>query len=212
MMTLYFLFFCLFSSLALLSSVLVILSKSPVFSVLFLILTFCNVSGLLFLLNLEFLPITFLVVYVGAIAVLFLFVIMMLNIKLSELKSDSAHFYPIALLLSFVFFLDIFLLTQLDFVPLFFSFAHESFAIDSVSHYLNFMGGSLNCFHENNLQSIGRVLFVEHAFQFVLVGFVLLLAMVGAIVLTLQKTFLSKTQNVYLQVLQNFDKCVVFYS
>jgi len=129
-MSLFFAFFCLFSSLALLSAILVIASKNPIYSVLFLILSFCNVSALLFLLNLEFLPITFLVVYVGAIAVLFLFVLMMLNIKLTELKSESSHFLPVACLLGIVFVLELFVMIRLEFLPLTFSFVHSPFLSD----------------------------------------------------------------------------------
>jgi len=90
-MSIFFLSFCIFSSLSLITSILVILAKNPVFSALFLVLSFCNVSAILLLLSIEFLPIMFLVVYVGAIAVLFLFVIMMLSITQSELRRDATY-------------------------------------------------------------------------------------------------------------------------
>ena len=73
----------------------VIRAKNPVYSVLFLILIFCNVSGLLLLLNLDFFAMVFLVVYVGAIAVLFLFVVMMLNVKLAEINDNILRYLPI---------------------------------------------------------------------------------------------------------------------
>ena len=115
------------------SSFLVIFSRNPVYSILFLILSFCNVSSLLFLLQLEFLPISFLVIYVGAIAVLFLFVMMMLNIKLAELKDDSFHFVPIALFLIMIFTLEIFSLFCSEFVPLILSHvSHMTFLSDLV--------------------------------------------------------------------------------
>jgi NADH-quinone oxidoreductase subunit J len=211
-MTLFFFFFCIFSSLALLSSTLVIVSKNPVYSVLFLILTFCNVSSLLFMLNLEFLPITFLVVYVGAIAVLFLFVIMMLNIKLSDLKSETMHFVPAILLLACVFGLEIFVLTRIDFTPLILSSTHGQMISDFSNQGVSFFNSSFYFLVDHNMRSIGQVLFVEYPSQFIIVGYVLLLAMISAIVLTLQKTFISRTQNVYFQVLRDFDSCVTFYS
>lgn len=211
-MSVFYLFFCLFSSLALLSSVLVIVSKNPVYSVLFLILTFCNVSALLFLLNLEFLPITFLIVYVGAIAVLFLFVIMMLNIKLSELSTQKIHFLPIVSLLIGIFAFEIFLLMRLEFLPLTFSFAHASLLSDFSNQNVNFLSSSFFYSNEHNMRLIGQILFVEYSLQFVVVGYILLFAMLGAIVLTLQKTFLSKSQAVYFQVLRDFNACVSFYS
>jgi NADH-quinone oxidoreductase subunit J len=123
--------FYFFLSLAVLSSLLVILSPNPVYSVLFLILSFCNVSSLLFLLRLEFLPISFLVIYVGAIAVLFLFVMMMLNIKLTELKDESFHFAPIAFIFTVTFLVELFVLFRSEFVPLILSNSfHITFLTD----------------------------------------------------------------------------------
>ena len=82
------LLFDLFASIALISAAMVIVSRNPIHSVIFLILVFCNAAGLLLLLKIEFIAMMFLIIYVGAIAVLFLFVVMMLNIKINEL-SDS---------------------------------------------------------------------------------------------------------------------------
>jgi len=110
--------FYTFSSLAILSSFMVIMSKNPVYSVFFLILSFFNVSSLLFILRLEFLPIAFLVVYVGAIAVLFLFVMMMLNIKLAELNSDQFQYFFIVAVFALAFMLELILLVRSEFVPL----------------------------------------------------------------------------------------------
>lgn len=78
----------LFSSLAVLSASMVIISKNPIHSVIFLILAFCNATGLLLLLQIDFIAMMFLIIYVGAIAVLFLFVVMMLNIKINELSEN----------------------------------------------------------------------------------------------------------------------------
>jgi len=156
-MSLFFAFFCLFSSLALVSAILVIASKNPVYSVLFLILSFCNVSALLFLLNLEFLPITFLVVYVGAIAVLFLFVLMMLNIKLTELKAENAHFLPVACLLGVVFVLELFVMVRLGF-----PFVYSPFLDDLVNSNASFIDFPLFYLNESNMRSLGQILFVEY--------------------------------------------------
>ena len=95
--------FYIISSFSILSSFFVIISKNPIFSVLFLILSFTNVSCLFFLFNFEFLPISFLIVYVGAIAVLFLFVLMMLNIKLAELQESYNNFWAISIFLEYFF-------------------------------------------------------------------------------------------------------------
>ena len=100
--------FYAFSTVAILSGLMVIRAENPVHSVLFLILTFFNVSGLLLLLEVEFLAMVFLVVYVGAIAVLFLFVVMMLNIKLGRDSNDLFQYLPIGAIIGLIFLMEIF--------------------------------------------------------------------------------------------------------
>lgn len=112
--------FYVFAFFALLSGVMVIRSKNPVYSVLFLILVFCNVSGLLLLLNLDFFAMVFLVVYVGAIAVLFLFVVMMLNVKLAEINDNILRYLPIGGVFGLLFLGEIILLLEQDLVPVIF--------------------------------------------------------------------------------------------
>lgn len=109
--------FNVFAGLALLSGVMVIRAKNPVYSVLFLILVFCNASGLLILINLDFFAMVFLVVYVGAIAVLFLFVVMMLNIKLAEINDNILRYLPIGGMFGLLFLGEILLLLEQDLVP-----------------------------------------------------------------------------------------------
>ena len=89
------LLFYIFSSIAIVSSLMLISARNPVHSVLFLVLVFCNAAGLLILLETEFLAMLFLVVYVGAIAVLFLFVVMMLNVRVTELNQSLLRYIPI---------------------------------------------------------------------------------------------------------------------
>jgi len=110
--------FYLFSTLCILSGIMVIRSKNPVHSVLFLILVFCNASGLLILLGLDFFAMVFLVVYVGAIAVLFLFVVMMLNIKLVEINENILRYLPIGGLIGLIFLFEIFLIIDSDLIPI----------------------------------------------------------------------------------------------
>jgi NADH-quinone oxidoreductase subunit J len=110
--------FYFFSGFCILCSFFVIFSKNPIYSVFFLILTFCNVSSLLFLLRLEFLPIIFIVIYVGAIAVLFLFVMLMLNIKLAQLKVDNVNYIFLGFVFALVFIFELFFLLRFELVPL----------------------------------------------------------------------------------------------
>ena len=127
--TFLFYFFCFFG---LFSAFMVIRAKNPVYSVLFLILVFCNSAGLLLLLNLDFFALIFLIVYVGAIAVLFLFVVMMLNIKLTEVHESIFHYLPIGGFVGFIFFLEFYFLFNQEIVPLHldnFSQQNDSFLV-----------------------------------------------------------------------------------
>jgi NADH-quinone oxidoreductase subunit J len=173
--------------------------------------TFFNFSSLLLFLRLEFLSITFLVVYVGAIAILFLFVVMLLNIKHSELVEDKFEYFFLALLLAFVFLFEIFFMVRLEFsTPVIFSKAHTDFLSDfvCVSSSSNFF---LWHFFTHNARYLGLVLFTEYFFSFIVSGFILLLGMVGVIVLTLHKKFVAKSQNVFAQVLRDYQNSVVLY-
>ena len=127
--TFLFYFFCFF---VMFSAFMVIRAKNPVYSVLFLILVFCNSAGLLLLLNLDFFALIFLIVYVGAIAVLFLFVVMMLNIKLTEVHESIFHYLPIGGFVGFIFFLEFYFLFNQEIVPLHldnFSQQNDSFLV-----------------------------------------------------------------------------------
>ena len=205
--------FYFFSSLSILSSFFVITTKNPVFSILFLILSFVNVSCLLFLLNFEFLPISFLIIYVGAIAILFLFVLMMLNIKLAELQEVHSSFIPISVIFSFVFFVEFLFLFRSEFVflDLFnensINFLTEFLCVANLKTSFNPFFGSMS-----NLKSLAINLFSDHLLAFLLAGYLLLLALVAAITLTLQKSFVSKAQNTYAQILADYNNTVVNYS
>jgi NADH-quinone oxidoreductase subunit J len=200
-----------FSSLSFVSSSLVITSKNPVYSVLFLILSFVNVTALLLLLNLEFLPITFIVVYVGAIAVLFLFVLMTLNIKLAEVKQDRYQSAPLGIVITGVFLFTIALLLRSDIEPLVISLVHNELICDYTNQQ-SVLLSSLFHHNEHNIRSIGLILFTTYSFQFLIIGFILLFAMIGTIVLTLYKKFQSRNQAVYFQILRDFNTALSFYS
>jgi len=204
-------FFALFSSLSVLSATFVVISNNPVYSVLFLVLSFFNVSSLLFLLLFEFLPVVFIVVYVGAIAVLFLFVIMTLNIKLNELKNDNLYFAPILTLFLLVFILNTMILSRLEFVPLFHSVSHTSLLSDFSSLNVSLIAPILEYTKSNNMKIVSSVIFVDFNFHFVLIGMVLLFAMISSIILTLQKSFIAKNQNAFVQTLRDTNSSIFIY-
>lgn len=191
----------------------VILSKNPIYSVLFLIFSFCNASILLFLLQLDFLPIAFLIVYVGAVAVLFLFVLMMLNIKIAELRMESFTFMPLALLLLIAFTVELICLIRLDITPqVLIGSSQVSLLSDCTLNYFFIPKSSLQYLNDYNLRSIGQLLFVNYFMHFIVSGYALLLAMLGAIVLTLYKKFICKSQNIFSQVLRGFNESITHYS
>jgi NADH:ubiquinone oxidoreductase subunit 6 (subunit J) len=201
-----------FLSLFLLSSLMVILCSNPIYSLLSLILCFFNASSSLFLLEIDFIPVSFIVVYVGAIAVLFLFVIMMLNIKSSELTGFSSNFTPFVVLVAVSYFLLLFLSSL---------FENSNFLVASNNFYVffsDFFTSSADNINyvalqskNSNVFSIGIALFSSFSYQFIISSFVLLVAMLGTIALTLSKTFTVKAQSVYLQVLTDYKMATSNY-
>jgi NADH-quinone oxidoreductase subunit J len=187
--------FYLFSGLALSSAFMVVLSYNPVHSVLFLILVFCNATGILLLLEVEFLGLVFLVVYVGAIAVLFLFVVMMLNIKIGSEK-EAFKYLPIGFILGFLFILEVLVLLNKDLVQLFyfyptdFYYSEWFFNIDSI----------------NNIEVIGQFFYAKYFVVFLIAGLVILVSMVSAITITLKTRETLKRQFIHLQVSRNMTK------
>ena len=202
--------FIIFSAFCLTSSIFVIWTKNPIFSVLFLIFSFFNVSALLFLFNFEFLPIAFLVVYVGAVAVLFLFVLMMLNIKLAELLENYYNIVPVGLIFSFIFIYQLLFLLRFEF-ELFDNL--DKYSVFFLSDFSNISTIKTNFYNLNyaftNIKLLGFALFSNYLYHFLISGLVLLLAMIAAIVLTLQKNFVNKTQNVYKQILKDYNNAII---
>ena len=194
--------FYLFYLFILSSSLLVIFSENAVYSVLFLILTFCNIIFLLILMGAEFISFLLLIVYVGAIAVLFLFVVMMLNIKKSKKSLYFFYIYYIPL----IFILLIFLIDY--FWNLFFIFD----VLKETSITLHF----INWFNElqfiSNIETIGNNFYTNYSFLFLSAGCVLLVAMVGVIVLTIHQktTFLLKKQSINFQLIRSSKNIIKF--
>src|ERR1700761_7766422 len=163
--------FYLFSAIMIASAFMVIAARNPVHSVLFLILAFFNAAGLFVLMGAEFLAMILVVVYVGAVAVLFLFVVMMLDVDFAELKSGALQYLPIGALLGLI------LLAELVMVGGVWVMAPASkTALASATP------AGLS-----NTQALGRILYTQYVYYFQTAGLVLLVAMIGAIVLTLRQ-------------------------
>ena len=181
-----FLFFIV-SILIITSSLLVIVSKNPIHSVLFLILVFFNTSILFIFSNAEFLAMVVLIVYIGAVAVLFLFVIMMLDINITKLRQTFLNYLPIGLFVGFIILLElIYVVTQSKLQIV------EAFSVNN-----NIDNQILN-----NTVLIGNILYTNYFLLFQISGIILLVAMIGAIFLTIRKREGAKKQNIYKQTLK----------
>ena len=163
-------FFYLFSAIMIASAFMVIAARNPVHSVLFLILAFVNASGLFLLMGAEFLAMILVVVYVGAVAVLFLFVVMMLDVDFAELKQGFLQYLPIGSIIGIVVAIEL-LLVMLG-------FTQSDAALGA--------GASPIQANMSNTEALGLVLYTKYVYLFQASGLVLLTAMIGAIVLTLR--------------------------
>jgi NADH-quinone oxidoreductase subunit J len=178
-------FFYLFAGVACASAFMVIAGRNPVHSVLWLILTFVNAAGLFLLVGAEFLAMILIVVYVGAVAVLFLFVVMMLDVDFAELREGFLQYLPVGALVGLLFLVELILV-----VGTWVSGPGIAAAIKSPIPTAAQM---------TNTEAIGRVLYTTYVHYFQLAGIVLLVAMIGAIVLTLHHRPNVKRQNVSAQ-------------
>jgi NADH-quinone oxidoreductase subunit J len=183
-MTLPLFFFYVFSIIAVASALMVISARNPVHAVLFLILVFVNAAGLFMLAGAEFLALILIVVYVGAVAVLFLFVVMMLDVDFAELRQGLLQYAPIGVVVGLVLLLEL-LLVAGSFVV---SPEVTSAAVLPIDSAVD------------NTRALGQVLYTRYVYLFQGAGAVLLVAMIGAIVLTLRHKPNIKRQDPIKQV------------
>lgn len=169
------------------SSLLVIISKNPIHSVLFLILVFFNTSILFLFSNAEFLAMVVLIVYIGAVAVLFLFVIMMLDINITKLRQTFLNYLPIGLFVGFIILLELFYVVSQSKL----NFVQTSSIDNNISNQIL-----------DNTKIIGNILYTDYFLLFQISGIILLVAMIGAIFLTIRKREGIKKQNIYKQILK----------
>jgi NADH-quinone oxidoreductase subunit J len=186
--------FYAFSTVLVAAALLVVLARNPVHSVLWLILSFLSAAGLFVLLGAEFVAMLLIIVYVGAVAVLFLFVVMMLDVDFAELKAGMAQYMPLALLIGVV------LLIQLG-------LAYGTWAFsEGIDTRLGNPTPAIDQMH--NTKALGMILYDHYLLVFQLAGLVLLVAMVGAIVLTLRHRVDVKRQNVLAQMYRDPAKAM----
>jgi NADH-quinone oxidoreductase subunit J len=181
--------FYLFSITAIASGFLVVLARNPVHSVLWLILTFFSAAALFVLMGAEYVAMLLAIVYVGAVAVLFLFVVMMLDVDFVELKSGIAKYTPIGLLIGVV------LLMELGLV-----FGHWNFAEDAQNLRA---AVTPDMAKTHNTLALGKLIYTDYIYMFQASGMILLVAMIGAIVLTLRHRKDVKRQVIADQILRD---------
>jgi NADH-quinone oxidoreductase subunit J len=186
------LFFYLFAIVCIASAVMVITSRNPVHSVLYLILAFVNASGLFVLMGAEFLAMILIVVYVGAVAVLFLFVVMMLDVDFAELRQGLLQYLPVGLVVGFIFVAEL--------VAVGIAWVIRPSVPQSIPSPIPTT--------VTNTEAIGRVLYTDYVYYFQAAGIVLLIAMIGAIVLTLRHKPNIKRQNIADQVARTRETAI----
>nr|WP_321444431.1 NADH-quinone oxidoreductase subunit J [uncultured Cohaesibacter sp.] len=187
-------FFYLFSAILLGSGLMVIGSRNPVHSVLFLILAFFNAAALFVLLGAEFLAMLLIVVYVGAVAVLFLFIVMMLDIDFVELRSGFLSYMPIGLLVGLVLLAELIV-----------AIGGWAISPDVVAN----LGEPIpDLAKMSNIEAIGSLLYTKYVYYFLSAAMILLVAMIGAIVLTLHHRKDVKRQDITRQVARNVDNSI----
>ncbi|MDA7574355.1 NADH-quinone oxidoreductase subunit J [Candidatus Pelagibacter sp.] len=181
-------FFYTFSIIAVISAIMVTVSKNTVHSVFFLILDFISISCLFIMIGAEFLGMIMLIVYVGAVAVLFLFVVMMLNVAQQKnqwfASEASSRHIPVGLIISVIIFFELIIVIG--------GWKYKPDLFD--------INNSLNNFSISNTHSLGQVLYTDYIHVFQLSGMILLVAMIGAIVLTFRKRSGVKTQSYLKQI------------
>jgi NADH-quinone oxidoreductase subunit J len=189
------LMFYMFGLVVLTSAMMVICMRNPVHAVLSLILTFLGAFGLCILLGAEFVAYSLVIVYVGAVAVLFLFVVMMLNIQQTSLKKGVVRYTPIATIIGGVLLIDLLLVIK-----------HSSplgIAASAIGREAIITDSALN-----NTMMIGTVLYTDYFFPFQMAGLVLLVAMIGCILLTLRDRKGTKRQNASAQLARTREQSV----
>lgn len=164
--------------------------RNPVHSVLFLIFSFFNAAALFLLLGAEFIAMTLIIVYVGAVAVLFLFVVMMLNINVAQVKQGFLKNLPLGVGLGVLVFLQLY------------------FALENSAAFLPQAAAVIEQPETTNTELIGNVLYTDYFIAFQLAGLILLVAMIGAIVLTLTHGKDARRQDVTKQIMRRKEDCV----
>ena len=190
---------------SILSGILVIISKNPIVSVLFLIGLFLSIACYLLVLGINFIGLSYLLVYVGAVSILFLFILMLINVRISELLSDTSNSIPLALIIAISFNYPVYQILPLN-ISSFKDYNINLNSIISGNNTTDYLTGSFNFFNNNDevmfvtsklwdgslaetthITSIGNIMYTSYSIWLIITSIILLLAMVGAIVITIKQ-------------------------
>lgn len=196
------LLFFFFSIFLIISSLLVVLVQNSVYSALFLILCFIMASSLLFILECEFLALMFIIIYVGAVAVLFLFSIMMLDSKLINLNKDYLKYFPFGFIIGVVFFIEM----SVTFLKSFLVNPYNNSFL--TNYYFNWFN---NVDKFCDIEAVGQILYTKYIVQFLISGFILLLAVLAAATLVVNKTTnkLERKQIIFRQLSRGYNNSII---
>jgi NADH-ubiquinone oxidoreductase chain 6 len=197
------------SIMAIISGIFVIISKNPIISVLFLIGLFLSISSYLIILGINFIGLSYLLVYVGAVSILFLFILMLINVRVSELLNDASNSIPLAIIISIAFNYPVYQILPYSIISfnnyifnLNDSFSKVFYSYEGLFNEKSYMPNSLyeneimfvtskiwdgNLSEISHIGSIGNIMYSTHSIWLILTSFILLLAMVGAIVITIKQ-------------------------
>lgn len=175
------------SFIAILCGIFVIITKNPIVSVLFLIGLFANISVYLILLGLTFIGLSYLIVYIGAVSILFLFILMLINIRISELQNDNRNSIPLSIILGISIYYPILNILPYDFTRTSFKlFSYFTFNSKNTIYFVSSKIWDANLGENNHMAVIGNIMYTNYSIWLVIASFILLLAMVGAIVITIK--------------------------
>jgi len=188
---------------SILASILVIISKNPIVSVLFLIGLFLGLSCYLLMLGLNFIGLSYLLVYVGAVSILFLFILMLINVRVSELLSYTSNSIPLAIMIGIIFNYAIYPtlpqdVTWFKFINNLWKYVEENvFSYKNINDELTYVtskqwDGSL--LETSHISSIGNIMYTSYSIWLLITSIILLLAMVGTIVITVKQNWLKKSK------------------
>lgn len=174
------------SLIAILCSIFVIITKNPIVSVLFLIGLFANIAVYLIILGLTFIGLSYLIVYIGAVSILFLFILMLINIRVSELQNNNSNSIPLSIIMGVALYYPINNILPYDITKLSFNYLSPNINENNTLYFVSSKIWDGNLGENSHMATLGNIMYTNYNIWLIIASFILLLAMVGAIVITIK--------------------------